>query len=208
MPDVSISPDPNPCKNSGGGEIAGIQTYPLHPITREYADFTAAEADAMRASLRGVGLITPIVLWHDQVVDGRNRQELCNELGIGTRYNDITERCPTDKEMRAHVAALNEHRRSRTTPLTNAEKRERVAAALKIDPERSHAAIAEEVGVTDKTVASVRAELERGSEIPNLPPANRKSRSGKKGEGQHRAPRKPRGSIQTTGQLPGRTPEK
>ena len=40
-------------------------------------------------------------------------------------------------DMRAYVAALNEHRRSRTKPLTIEEKREKVDAALKADPERS-----------------------------------------------------------------------
>jgi hypothetical protein len=50
---------------------------------------------------------------------------------IATRYGDLTERCKTEKQMRAHVAALNEHRRSRTAPLTTEEKRVKVDAALK-----------------------------------------------------------------------------
>jgi ParB-like chromosome segregation protein Spo0J len=60
-------------------------TYPLHPITAEYADFTEAEAEKMRESLRAVGLLYGILLWKGRVVDGRHRLKLCTELGIAVR---------------------------------------------------------------------------------------------------------------------------
>src|SRR5262249_23049566 len=71
----------------------------------------------------------------------------------------------------------------------NVEKRERVAAALKVDPERSNPAIAEACGVSHTFVAKVRRKLsaQRGCNVAT-PSADRKSRTGKKGEGQHRKP--------------------
>jgi ParB-like chromosome segregation protein Spo0J len=160
--------------------------YPLHPVCRDYADFTGAEAGEMRESLRALGLLNPIVLWDDQIVDGRHREMFCRELGIEARYDDITDRCPTEQDMRAYVAALNQHRRSRTTPLTVAEKREKVDAALKADPERSDQAIAEECGVSVPFVGKRRKVLSKKGVNVNTDPAKRRSRTGKRGQGQRK----------------------
>jgi len=98
--------------------------------------------------------------------------------------------------MRAYVKTLNEHRRANTKPLTTAEKQARIEAALKADPERSDAAIAEEVGATHPTVGHIRQKLEAEGVVNFTSPSNRKSKSGKKGEGQRRTPprRKPAAS--------------
>jgi hypothetical protein len=69
------------------------------------------------------------VVWKGRVVDGRHRLKICRELGNLLKIEDITESCPTEEMMRARVASLNQHRRSRTTPVSNAEKHARVEAA-------------------------------------------------------------------------------
>jgi len=174
-------------KDSGRERVA--TPYPLHPVCADYADFTGAEADAMRESLRKLGrLVTPIALWRDQIVDGRHREMFCRELGIDLRYDDLTDRCPTEEAMRAHVAALNEHRRARTTPLTIKEKRTKVDAALKADPKRSDRAIDEATGTSDPFVAKRRKKLSKKGANVSTPPAQRRSRKGKSGEGQHTEP--------------------
>lgn len=161
--------------------------YPLHPVCFDYADFTEAEAEAMRKSLRGaLGLITPIALWRGQIVEGRHRDMLCRELGIDPRYDDVTGRYPTEEAMRAYVAALNEHRRSRTTPLTVTEKRAKTEAALKADPHQSDRAIAESCGVSHTFVTELRAKLAAGGGNVATLPAKRRSRRGKPGEGQRK----------------------
>jgi hypothetical protein len=128
----------------------------------------------------------PIVTWRGQIVDGRHRHMVCVELDNPIRTEDITETCPTEEAMRMRVVSLNQ-RRSRTKPLTSAEKRKRAKAELKADPARSDVAIAERIGATDKTVAKVRAEMESRSEIRTAAPTERKSRTGKKGEGAKRS---------------------
>jgi ParB-like chromosome segregation protein Spo0J len=69
------------------------------------------------------GLVVPVVVWRNQIVDGRHRAKLCQELGIELRTNDITKQCSTEAEMIARVRAFNEHRRTNTKPLKTAEKR-------------------------------------------------------------------------------------
>jgi ParB-like chromosome segregation protein Spo0J len=170
----------------------GPVDYPLHPITNDYADFTEEELTALRKSLRERGLVVPIVIWCNQTVDGKHRTKLCKEEGIPLRYRDITKQCPTEDDMRAYVRALNEHRRANTKPLTTAEKQARIEAALKADPERSDAAIAKEVGATHPTVGHIRQKLEAEGVVNFTAPSERKSQTGKKGEGQRRTPRKPK----------------
>jgi hypothetical protein len=101
-------------------------------------------------------------------------------LRIDPRYYDITQVCPTEDDMRRYVAGLNQHRRSRTTPLTNEEKRARIETELKADPARSDRAIAEVVGVGHQMVATVRNRVDDSS----TPATERKSKTGKVGEGQ------------------------
>jgi hypothetical protein len=80
----------------------------------------------------------------------------------------------------------DQHRRARTTPLTNEEKRARIEAELKADPARSDNAIAKAVGVAQNFVGRTRARLESGGVISEITPTERASRTGKIGEGQRR----------------------
>jgi hypothetical protein len=78
-----------------------------------------------------------------------------------------------------YVLSVNKHRRH----LDNAGRREWIAVELKRDPSRSDVVIAKHVGASDKTVATVRAEMEATSEIPKL-----NARTGK--DGRKRTPPK------------------
>lgn len=163
---------------------------PLHPVVFEYHDLTADELERLRASLWKVGLLVPVVTWCGQIVDGRHREEMCCKLGLRVVTSDLGDL--TEEEMRQRVAALNEHRRARTTTLTTAEKQARIAAALKADPARSDVAIAEEVGVAQSTVYQARKAAEQKGVIEKITPAQRKSRTGKRGEGARKTARSPR----------------
>jgi ParB-like chromosome segregation protein Spo0J len=176
----------------------GPVDYPFHDITADYDAFAKEEMDAMRKSVRERGLVVPVVIWRDQIVDGKHRSKICREEGVPLRYDDITERCPTEEEMRAYVKALNQYRRANTKPLTTAEKRARIEEALKADPERSDVVIAKEVGATHPTVGHIRQELGAEGVVKFTPPSDRKSKSGKKGEGQRRTPRQPKAAASGT----------
>jgi hypothetical protein len=151
---ASVTPAQTP-DNTSSSELPA--DYPLHPITRDYDDLTDEETAALRESLRAVGQLVEVVIWKGQIVDGRHRAKLCKELGHKLKYHDIGD-VPED-EMRRVVRALNEHRRARTTPLTNEEKRQRTVVALTINPKWSNRKIAEMVGVSHTFVAEVREQL-------------------------------------------------
>ena len=70
----------------------------------------------------------------------------------------------TEQEMRTLARALNMARRQ----LDQAGRRALIADQLRETPERSNHWVAKQLGVDDKTVASVRADLQTTSEIPKL----------------------------------------
>jgi ParB-like chromosome segregation protein Spo0J len=131
--------------------------FPLHPITQDYADFTPQELATLRESLEANGQIVEVVIWNGQIVDGRHRAKLCRDLGLDIKYHDIG--AMSEDQMRTVVRTLNEHRRARTMALTNAEKRDRIEAALKANPKLSDRKIADMLGVSHPTVAEVRKQL-------------------------------------------------
>lgn len=70
--------------------------------------------------------------------------------------------------MRQRVVALNEHRRARTAPMTNEEKRMRIAAAHKANPNASDREIARDAGVDHKTVGAARKEVLTVGNFPTV----------------------------------------
>jgi DNA-binding CsgD family transcriptional regulator len=179
-------------------DATGPIEYPFHDITADYSDFTKEESDALCKSVRERGLLIPVVIWQGQTVDGKHRTKACRQEGVPLRYDDITERCPTEEEMRTHVRALNEHRRAQTKPLTSVQKRERIEAALKANPERSDRQIAEGLGVNHETVSAARDRLEATGGIRQLD-----KRVGKDGKS-----RKPKSTASKNRKQPAHEPPK
>lgn len=130
----------------------------VHPIADDYADLTPAERSALYLDMQANGQVQPIVAWRGEIVDGKHRYAICQQLNIEPKIYDITNECTTEEAMRARVRSLNQHRRSRTAPLTNEEKRMHIAEELAKNPNRSDRAIAEATGVSHHTVAALHKE--------------------------------------------------
>jgi hypothetical protein len=132
------------------------QIFPLMPGD-EYQEF----ADDIKAN----GLQEPIVLFQNQILDGRNRYQACDAAGIdldldNPRHFRTFE--GDDEAAKKFVWSSNYVRRHLTTD----QKKELVATRLREHPDRSNRQIAEEVGLSDHTVAPVRQQLEAKGEIP------------------------------------------
>jgi ParB-like chromosome segregation protein Spo0J len=135
-------------------------TLPFHPL----ADFPPMEDDefaALVADIKANGLLEPIVLYQDKILDGCHRHKACLKTGVEPRFEEFK---GDDAAATAFVISKNVHRRH----LTAEQKRELVAKLLKAKPEASNNAIAKQAKVDDKTVAKVRGEMEARSEIPNV----------------------------------------
>jgi transposase len=131
-----------------------------------------AEFAELVADIKKNGLITAIVTAADgSILDGWHRYRACIASGVKPRFEpfayviepaaEVAGQKMTEAEF---VISQNAHRRH----LTRDQKRNIVVGLLKAKPEASDRAIAEQAKVSDKTVGTVRRELEATAEIPQL----------------------------------------
>jgi hypothetical protein len=56
--------------------------YPAHPVASIFPLMSASEYDSLLADIRENGLIEPIWIYQGQIIDGRNRDRACREIGF------------------------------------------------------------------------------------------------------------------------------
>jgi lambda repressor-like predicted transcriptional regulator len=120
-----------------------VNNYPHHEAADKYPMIEGEAFAAFKADIQAKGQRLPIYIQNGLVVDGRNRQKACAELGIEPVYEEI-EGDPFEL-----AESLNEHRRHLT-------KDQRNDLIMKKRSEgKSTRQIAEEVGVSNVTVKNV-----------------------------------------------------
>lgn len=128
-------------------------------------DETVADyADKIRA---GVALPPPVAFFDGSrywLADGFHRAEATRKVGASSM--DVEVRKGTREDAIWFACGANQGHGLRRT---NADKRRAVEMALRLKPESTNRAIAEHVGVDDKTVAAVRSQLESTAEVPQSP---------------------------------------
>jgi hypothetical protein len=163
----------------------------VHPAADLFPLMSEDELRELGEDIKANGLLSPIIIDgdDDSLVDGRNRLDAIELLGMefeffhairGPRKGKIigidsydfetpgsgAVRTMYDFETNPYdfVISANLHRRH----LTADQKRELIAKVLKAKPEASNRQIDKQVKADDKTVASVRRDLESVAEIPHL----------------------------------------
>jgi hypothetical protein len=139
--------------------------FKFHPLADIFPLMEGQEFDALVADIKANGLLEPIVLYQDQIIDGRNRYRACIAAGIdclSVKFTDIDgsdDISPLD-----YVISYNLKRRH----LTADQKRDLIAKLLKAKPETSDRIIAKQAKADHKTVGKTRSKLESTGEIPQL----------------------------------------
>ena len=117
----------------------------------------------LKANIAVNGVQVPVVKDEDgYILDGFARVRIAKELGY--ECPSVTVEGLFEQEKRSKVRALNLSRRQ----LDYATKRQIISDELKANSQRSNNWIARSLGVDDKTVASVRREMQSTSAIPKL----------------------------------------
>jgi len=136
----------------------GVETLvEFHELSEFFPLVEGTELQALVDSIKADGLDQDIILYEGKIIDGRNRYRACELAGIEPRYKDYEGLDPAGYALRVNSLRRN---------LTQKDKREGITKFLKRDPSRSDTETARLAGVTNKTIASVRRELERRKEIP------------------------------------------
>ena len=129
----------------------------LDPLHAE--DLAALEADILER-----GVLVPIEFdEHGNVLDGHHRLAICEKHGI-TDYPRIVREGWTEEQKRTHSRRMNLARRQ----LSRDQKRRLIEDELRETPTSSNRKIGKLLGVAPKTVASARARLAAGGEIPHV----------------------------------------
>jgi len=133
------------------------------------------ELAQLRADIEARGVLVSVVIdEQNNIIDGYHRLMLATELGKSAEAVSFDIRPGlNDEEKKALADDLNLHRRH----LDREERRKLIEARLIEAPERSNRDIAQSIGVSHPTVASVRNELETTGKIYQLD-----SRIGKDGK--------------------------
>src|SRR5271166_1965701 len=132
----------------------------------KYALLAPVDAETyagLKANIAINGVQVPIV--RDEkgyILDGFARAKIAKELGY--ECPSVVAKGLTEQEKRSQVRALNLARRH----LDYHARRQVIADEMRENSTRSNNWIAKSLGVDDKTVASVRREMQSTSEIPKL----------------------------------------
>ena len=207
----------------------------IHPAAELFPLMSEPELRELGEDIKANGLASSIVLHKGKLLDGRNRLDAMELVGIKFGFVhrqepalrnklDYLHFCDSDTikfvdhfdgDPHDFVLSANIHRRH----LNAEDKRDLIAKVLKAKPEASNAAVAKQVKADDKTVAKVRGELESRSEIPNVnirtdskgrkQPAKRKRRISKEEKEFHekREAREAKMQADWLADHPGRTVE-
>jgi hypothetical protein len=164
----------------------------VHEAANLFPPMTAEELRELGEDIKKNGLLTPIALFKNKLIDGCNRLDAMQMVGISFEvWREDKNRFELSADVKlpwgggfchhsddgdpyAFVVAANLRRRH----LTAEQKRDVIAKLLKAQPEKSNRQIAETAKVDHKTVGTVRAEQERRGEIPHV--AERRDTKGRK----------------------------
>ena len=87
------------------------QQYEIHPVADLFPLMSEAEYQGLKEDINENGQRESIVVWCEQIIDGRNRLRACNELGKTPEYCELDE----DVDPLKYVVSHNLHRRHLTT---------------------------------------------------------------------------------------------
>ena len=81
-----------------------------HPFSEYWPLLSGENFEKFKANIAANGQKLPILTYQDQILDGRNRERACEELGVAAPLRKFRRRKSDDAALEL-VVSLNEHRR-------------------------------------------------------------------------------------------------
>ncbi len=100
----------------------GCVYLPAHPATSLFPEMSHDEFMALKEDIAEHGLRQPILVFRNQVIDGRQRLRACKELGIAPQYTSVQQ---SEKTITEFIVSMNLKRRH-----LNESQRAMVASSL------------------------------------------------------------------------------
>ncbi len=132
----------------------------------ELPPLSVEDCEGLQASIAVSGVVVPIVVWPKGritfIIDGSYRKKIADQLGY--ECPELVRSDLTEEEARIMARALNLARRQ----LDREQKRKLIVDQLRETPDRSARWIAKMLGVSNRTVSSIRDELCSGVQFAHL----------------------------------------
>lgn len=100
-----------------------VPQYTIHPVAELFPAMSQAEFDKLKADIAANGLRQPIIIWKEQIIDGRHRYAALKELGKWSGFYE--QELDDDADPIAYAISVNLTRRH-----LNESQRAMVAAEL------------------------------------------------------------------------------
>lgn len=84
-----------------------LKRWRIHPAAEWMPGMSPEEFEGLKHDIAEHGLLNPIVMWQEQILDGRHRLRACVELGVEPKFIDL----PDDTDPYEYVFSHNLHRR-------------------------------------------------------------------------------------------------
>jgi ParB-like chromosome segregation protein Spo0J len=130
----------------------------FHPYAEIFPLLEGEEFAQLVADIKANGQHEPVVIYQDQILDGRNRYRACIAAGVDCCSIPYTGSDPV-----GYVVSKNILRRH----LRPEKRNEAIVELLKLNPHKSDRQIAKEIGVDHKTIGAVRRKAEDVGSIPH-----------------------------------------
>lgn len=143
--------------------------YEVHPVADIFPSMRAAEYEALRENIREHGQREPAWTWHGQIIDGRHRARVCDELGIDLQCReydgDEATLVPFVVSLNLHRRHLDESQRAMVAArLANLRDGQRADRAASIDaPAVTQTQAAELLNVSRPSVQRAREVIDKGA---------------------------------------------
>jgi ParB-like chromosome segregation protein Spo0J len=144
----------------------------FHPLADIFPLMEGEAFDELVADIKANGLVDPIVIFDDMILDGRNRYRACQAASVTPTFR-LAVQSPEEKpnlarplitDPLAYVISANIRRRH----LTAEQKRDLIARLLTADPSKSDRQIAKTVKASPTFVGKVRAEGEATGDVSTV----------------------------------------
>lgn len=141
--------------------------YEFHPLANLFPLLSENELEALKEDIKKNGQRVPIAIYQGQILDGRNRWMICEELGIKPKFEE-----PEIKNPFCFVLSVNLYRRQLTDSqkammavgLANMRQGERTDLKLSEHvPKVSQVEVAKMFGIRDRLIRQAKTIREKGT---------------------------------------------
>lgn len=134
-----------------------IGDYKIHPAAALFPMMSKAELKELSDDIVDSGQRLPVMLWRNQVIDGRNRLTACELAGVEPLTKDCTKEFATEEDVIQFVVSMNLKRR-------NLSSSERATIGVKMLPLLKKAAKERQAEGGKKKLPQIFEEAAQGGE--------------------------------------------